>query len=810
MKSSISWSLEQEAIFSWFNSGEGHLVIQARAGTGKTTTIKEAFNHAPETRMLYAVFNKRNQKEADAKIRDPRVEVKTLHSLGFSYIKANWSGVKPDDQVEIDRVAAVLGNKPKESLAKVLKLVGFAKNTLIAPTQYEVEKICEEQDIDFSQENFDGVAAAILVLAKSMEKDEQGRISFNDMVWLPVRMNWVTPRFGLVVVDEAQDMNLPQLTMARQASKGRVAVVGDDRQAIYGFRGAVSDGMAMMKRTLDAATLGLTTTYRCPKSVVTLAQAIVGDYNAAPSAPEGVVKRVSATVAVLGVEVGDSILSRLNAPLMPIALQVLRQNKPARIEGRDIGKQLIGMVKSMRASSVVEFIGKVTVWETKTCVRLAQGKNAEAKIEQTHDIAETLRSLAEDLDEVSEIEERINKLFQDTDGDSAKVVTLSSVHKAKGLEWPRVFVLSETFNRQRKGKAAPSLSAQKEEANIYYVAITRSMRELYLVGDGGTDKIEPSLVPLAAAITPNALVAPARPVVSATLKAPPRPARREPVAPFVPTIQPPPKDWRDDWSLPVGYKYRAVGEILARDGSDYVCIQINQSRARFQNMSRRIRSFEKNDGTIKEFESSSGKFLDVSPTRDERDVIKKLNSDELNNFLTGGKVAAVNESKTNNETESESMKKTTTIKKTATSPKAKTSKPTLLKGQVAGMTGSAAYMRELHASGLTKTQAIEKLVARYPIFGKGTLATDPTSRWDMAERIAKTAKATTKAPAKVGKAPAKPVAKATLATKAKAPAPKRPAAKKPAAPARPETAVAAPPRPVATAPVEGEGTGSEE
>jgi hypothetical protein len=57
----VNWSDEQKAIFAWFaGSANGNLVVQARAGTGKTTTIKQAFSYAPESgRLLYAVFNKK-------------------------------------------------------------------------------------------------------------------------------------------------------------------------------------------------------------------------------------------------------------------------------------------------------------------------------------------------------------------------------------------------------------------------------------------------------------------------------------------------------------------------------------------------------------------------------------------------------------------------------------------------------------------------------------------------------------------------------------------------------------------------------
>ena len=53
------WSEQQESIFGWFREGEGNLVVRARAGTGKTTTIIEAITYAPEEKILLAAFNRK-------------------------------------------------------------------------------------------------------------------------------------------------------------------------------------------------------------------------------------------------------------------------------------------------------------------------------------------------------------------------------------------------------------------------------------------------------------------------------------------------------------------------------------------------------------------------------------------------------------------------------------------------------------------------------------------------------------------------------------------------------------------------------
>lgn len=486
------WSDEQNEIFSWFATGRGHLVVQARAGTGKTSTIIEAFTKAPEDSICYCVFNKKNQIEAQCKVSDPRVEVKTLHALGYAFIRNVWNGVSPDSFVERDRVTSVTKTPegrpmflPTEVVTQIVKLISFAKNLTINPTLEDLIDIAIDRGIDAGEENelpengmFNTRTLATIAL-KALDaakvRDPQNRISFDDMVWLPVAMGWTKAWFNLVVVDECQDMNLPQLEMATKACKrgGRICVVGDDRQAIYGFRGAASNGMRLMKDKLQASSLGLTTTYRCPKSVVALAQEIVQDYVAAPSAPVGTVDGGCSDRAMQA-RPGDAILSRVNAPLMPLCLALLRQGVPARIEGRDIGKQLAAIVKKFKARSVPECLTRLKAWEARQVKRLKAAGKEGAQIEMIKDQAATIRAVAEGASNVNEIHERLERLFQDSDKQRRPAVVLSSVHKAKGLEWDHVYALSDTFRSVDQGG---------EESNIYYVAITRAKKHLTLLSD---------------------------------------------------------------------------------------------------------------------------------------------------------------------------------------------------------------------------------------------------------------------------------------------------------------------------------------
>lgn len=295
------------------------------------------------------------------------------------------------------------------------------------------------------------------------------------MIFVPLANEWVSAKYDMVVIDECQDMNYAQILLAQQLCKqgGRIVVVGDDRQAIYGFRGADSSSMDRLKEELRAQELPLTVTYRCPKKVVAIASALVPDFRAAKEAPEGRVEHLSSEQMYKGADLGDFVLSRKNAPLAEIALRFLRDGKRAIIKGRDIAKGLVKITKSIKGNSVPDFLSKLSTYEDKQVTRLRNtNKNVDAKIELVRDQCDTLRGLAMGLASVPEIQTRIESMFADLDPkDTKNVIMCSSVHRAKGLETKNVWVLTDTLKTNKGG----------EESNIAYVAYTRAKETLFMV-----------------------------------------------------------------------------------------------------------------------------------------------------------------------------------------------------------------------------------------------------------------------------------------------------------------------------------------
>jgi superfamily I DNA/RNA helicase len=172
---------------------------------------------------------------------------------------------------------------------------------------------------------------------------------------------------------------------------------------------------------------------------------------------------------------GDFVLSRKNAPLAKVCLRLLRHGKRAMIEGKDLGRALVTVIKNIRARSIPDFMEKLTIWEDRTCKRLmaTKKKSAQDRCEVIKDQAETLRALAEGMKGMQELTDRVFQLFTETPNGKADYIVCSSVHKSKGRERDNVYALKDTLY--------PGGRRDLEEQNIEYVMVTRAKKKLVWV-----------------------------------------------------------------------------------------------------------------------------------------------------------------------------------------------------------------------------------------------------------------------------------------------------------------------------------------
>ncbi len=181
--------------------------------------------------------------------------------------------------------------------------------------------------------------------------------------------------------------------------------------------------------------------------------------------------RTAPLSAWMDAQPGDFVLSRVNAPLMGVALGLIRQGKRARIRGRDIGKGLVELVGKLKIKRLEDLDGALEQWSRREITRLSKKDPAVARtrIAQIMDNVDTLLTLAETTQTVAELTSKLTTLFSD-EGVSEGVVMCSTIHRAKGLEAGRVWVLQDTLR-----------SGNIEEENCAYVAYTRAKDELIIV-----------------------------------------------------------------------------------------------------------------------------------------------------------------------------------------------------------------------------------------------------------------------------------------------------------------------------------------
>lgn len=491
---------QQAAFLSALTSTSSNLALIARAGCGKTSTILlgvDALSKiAPNAEVLVCAFNKAiaidvaKQLKAAGHTDWRKIKASTLHSLGNDLISNVFKSEVENRKVDI-LIKSQTAPIYESCHAQIKQLVGYAKGAgfgffpdaqigdigawYALANHYDVNGFEDTSDLDGV------IEAAQNIYRLSLAKTDM--IDFDDMILFPLVKN-LRVRFtkDVIFVDEAQDLSPARQALIRKFVKphtGRMIIVGDDRQAIYGFSGADAEALPNMVKALNATVLPLSVTWRCPKAVVAVAQQYVPDIEAAPSAPEGAVQRLPALPD--DVAVGDAILCRNTAPLIDLAYSLIRQGKPARVEGRAIGDGLKALATRWKITTTSALINKLDTYKDRE-IQKAMAKGQDQKIEEIEDRVATLLHIisavtAKGHTSVEAVSAFIDALFSDN---ISNAIVLCTYHRSKGREWQRVFLFEHAA--RCPSKAARQAWQLQQEANLAYVAVTRAQHTLAFVG----------------------------------------------------------------------------------------------------------------------------------------------------------------------------------------------------------------------------------------------------------------------------------------------------------------------------------------
>jgi DNA helicase-2/ATP-dependent DNA helicase PcrA len=524
-----------------------HVVVVARAGTGKTTTAVSGLRHIrgenpgiiPSAQQLaiwkaleasrdarfigFIAYNVSIANELKARV--PRgVDAKTFHSLGLSAVKKAFGNVQVHENRTEEYIEELTG-KDIRALRKaqpdfvnaVVKLASLCKADLTdVADRSAVMKLADHYEVDLEEVNLTELMELLpRVLERAKDVAKGMAIDYDDMVWLPVALGLNVFRYDLLLVDEAQDLNRCRQALAQKAGR-RLILIGDPKQAIYGFAGADSAAMPRMTAILRKSDRGcvelpLTVTRRCGKAIVAEAQKLVPDFSAHESNPAGAVYAAKLPTDSSRpekdyrghVQDGDMVICRTNAPLISAAFSFIREKRKVTVLGRDIGKGLVKQInklmkdwtapaeaetaKDRARAEMSAFNDRLGAWYRAEVDKENERKHPrESKLVGLSDRRDCLETIAEECESTAEMIDYIETLFSETAGSG---IRLSSIHKSKGLEADRVFLL------EPKGATVPhpmakSKHAIEQEYNLRYVAITRAIQALYFVSETGPAKPE--------------------------------------------------------------------------------------------------------------------------------------------------------------------------------------------------------------------------------------------------------------------------------------------------------------------------------
>jgi hypothetical protein len=211
-----------------------------------------------------------------------------------------------------------------------------------------------------------------------------------------------------------------------------------------------------------------------------MAQSLFPDIRALDDAPIGEILQMPRDKAVQEMKPGDLVICRVNAALIPTAYDLIRRGIRPIVKGRDIGKGLIQLIDTlMKAVEVIPGSDDmVKIREALSIYRyehesklILLGDKAQGRLEALHDKCDCLIEFIRNAKSITEMRTQVEKLFSDEPGQASNAVTLGTIHRTKGLESERVFVLAPELIPHPMARRPWEVAQEK---NVAWIACTRA------------------------------------------------------------------------------------------------------------------------------------------------------------------------------------------------------------------------------------------------------------------------------------------------------------------------------------------------
>ena len=507
----------------------GPVCVIAGAGTGKTRAITHRIAYAAAIgtmdpqKVLALTFTAKAAGEMRARLRSlgvPTVAARTIHSAALKQLLYFWPSVfggrTPDlmttktgfltEAINRAGLSGSIRATNRELMRDIASEIEWAKVSQVAPSDYvdEISKRMQKPRVLPEQ------MVQIYTAYESVKKQELA-IDFEDVLLLCAAMleeerevrERVQDQYRYFTIDEYQDVSPVQqrLINAWLGKRNDICVVGDPAQTIYSFAGATPVFLnTFTQRFPDAEVIRLSTGYRSTPEITFAANALLrygsmgqelvaqNDHGSAPSvvgysdeAAEvtGVLSEITSLLSDGTPPHEVAILARTNSQLKSVERAMVKVNLPYQVRSTERffdRKEVRDFLSEVRKASVIPAEGQGWIDELRT---LAQPYLTDEAMDGIAALLHLAREL--DSDEnftpktlrgyLREVEDRV----QQNNPPTMPVVTLATLHAAKGLEWERVFLIGAS-----EGQLPVSDASIDEERRLFYVGITRAKADLHI------------------------------------------------------------------------------------------------------------------------------------------------------------------------------------------------------------------------------------------------------------------------------------------------------------------------------------------
>ena len=523
----------------------GPVCVIAGAGTGKTRAITHRIAYAAAIgtmdpqKILALTFTARAAGEMRARLRTlgvPTVAARTIHSAALKQLLFFWptvfGGRTPDlitskgsfiaEAVRRAGLTSQIAVHNRELMRDIATEIEWAKVSQVAPEDF-VNEISQRM----TKPRFNPEHLVQLYTAYESIKKQELAIDFEDVLLLTAAMleeerdvrERVQDQYRYFTVDEYQDISPVQqrLINAWLGTRTDICVVGDPAQTIYSFAGATPVFLnTFTQRFPEAQVIRLSTGYRSTPEITFAANSIlrVGSmgqeltaFNEHGSKPavqgfkdeyseiNGVLQEITGLLTA-GIQPQEiAILARTNAQLSAFERAMNKSGIPYQVRNTERffeRSDVREFLKQVRQASVIPVEGSSWIDELRTIAQpFLTGESIDGIAALLH--------LGRELDEsptfapktlrgyLREVEDRV----QQNNPPTMPVITLATLHAAKGLEWERVYLIGASEGILPLASGGGSSAAGNltdaviaEERRLFYVGMTRAKADLHITYRG--------------------------------------------------------------------------------------------------------------------------------------------------------------------------------------------------------------------------------------------------------------------------------------------------------------------------------------